>query len=475
MRNFRKALALLLVFAALICLTACGEDTTPDILDDVPDLGASKDDIASSSEEDPAPAEGQTAMPVAVQVFNSTQTTVAILGTCEEGATVTASIVGGSKATVNANGKIFALEIDVGTRSEAHIQLTATAPDKTESDPKVVVGGYNAIAEGNLVYPTVLADEVTLFLKSSLEVLSEDAVRTNTAIDTFTDKIDVYVDTLAKLGDTELIYVLMPSKVSGMSDKLPEGTDVTDGVTLYDQAVAAINASGATLIDVKAALADKELEDIPLYYRTHSAWSEYGAYLAYCELMNYIAEKYPAAAPRSLDEFELKTVEDALGGDLAYHFGLNAELVRETVYDLVPKFDVAIGDSIPENIEVEKKLLISNIKQYVAEDDYKFYDSYFASKQIYQDPNYTLVDDTFGFYTGRDELPTAFIYRDEATYGAIDMLAERFNNCMFEKAGVYTVNTSKASKYAAEGKTNVDYIIVMISEDNLASLIANNA
>lgn len=475
MRNFRKALALLLVVSALVCLAACGEDTSVDILDDVPDIGASKDESNVVSEEDPLPAEGQTAMPVAVQVFNSTQTTVAILGTCEEGATVTASIVGGSKSTVNANGKIFALEIDVGTRAEAHIQLTATAPDKTESDPKVVVGGYNAIAEGNLVHPTVLADKVTLFLQASLDVLSEDAVRTNTAIDTFTSRIDMYVSSLNSLGETELIYVLMPSRASGMADSLPEGTDVADGVTLYDQAVAAINASGATLIDVKAALADKELEDIPLYYRTHSAWSEYGAYLAYCELMNYIAEKYPAAAPRGLDEFEVKEVKDALGGNLAYHFGFDCSLVRETVYDLVPKFDLAIGDSVPEKVEVEKTYLINSIKQYLGEDDYKFYDEYFAGKQIYNDPAYTAVDTSFGFYTGRDELPTALIYRDEATYGAVDMLAERFNNCLFEDAGKYTVNASKAASYAAGDKSNVDYVIIMISEDNLEALIANNA
>lgn len=474
MRNFRKALALLLVVSALVCLAACGEDTTVDILDDVPDIGASKDVSDVISVEDPSPAEGQTAMPVAVQVYNSTQTKVAILGTCEEGATVTASIVGGSKATVNANGTVFALEIDVGTRSEAHIQLTATAPDKTESDPKVVVGGYNAIAEGNLVYPTVLADKVTLFLQSSLEAVSEDVVRTNTAIDTFTSKIDMYVNSLNNIGETELIYVLMPSRASGMADSLPEGTAVTDGVTLYDQAVAAINASGATLIDVKAALADKELEDIPLYYRTHSTWSEYGAYLAYCELMNYIAEKYPAAAPRGLDEFEVKEVKDALGGNLAYHFGFKCELVRETVYDLVPKFNLAMGDSVPENVEVEKTYLISDIKQYLGENDYKFYDEYFAGKQIYNDPAYTAVDSSFGFYTGRSELPTALIYRDDATYGAVDMLAERFNNCLFEEAGKYTVNASKAASYAADGKDNVDYVIVMISEDNLTSLIANN-
>ncbi len=474
MRIKKSALALILLFAVIASFAACSDDTTVDILDAVPELGVSKDVSEEQSEPDPLPKEGQTAMPVVSQIFNSNQTTVAILGTCEEGATVTASIVGGSKSSVTANGKVFVIELDVGTRLDANIQLTATAPDKTESDPKVVVKGYNATADGNLVYPTVLADKATLFLESSLAILGEDAVRANTAADAFTTKIEGYINTLKTMGETELIYVLMPSKASGMKDMLPEGTEVTEGTTLYDQAVAAINASGATLIDMKAVIAEAELEDYPLYYRTYSAWSEYGAYLTYVTLMNHIAEKYPDAAPKGLDQFDIKEVKDALGGDLAYHFGLNRELLNETVYDFVPKFDLAIGNSAPEELELEKTWLINDIKQYVAEDDYTFYNKYFANKLIHTDPAVTRVDDTFGFYTGRENLPTAFFYRDDATFAAVDMLAERFNNCLFETAGTYNVNASKASDYAVEGKNNVDYIIVMVSEENLPTLIPNN-
>lgn len=470
----KSVLALLLLVALLASFAGCSGDSTVDILDAVPELDTSKEESIEVSVADPEPAEGQTAMPIIKQYYNTTQTTVAILGTCEADSVINATLAGGGKTSVNANGTVFVIEVEVGDRPEAHIQLTATAPDKTESDAKNVVTGYSSITDGNLVYPTVLADKATLFLQSSLDILSDDVLRTNTAAKAFTDKINGYINTLKNMGETELIYVLMPSKSSAMTDMLPEGTEVTDGITLYEQAVAAIKASDATLIDMKAVLAEAELEDYPLYYRTHSAWSEYGAYLTYVTLMNYIAEKYPDAAPKGLDEFEIKEVKDALGGDLAYHFGLDGTLLTETFYDFVPKFDLDMGDSAPEDLEVEKTWLISGIKQYVGDNDYKFYDSYFANKLIHKDPAYTLVDSTFGFYTGRDTLPTAFIYRDEATYGAVDMLAERFNNCMFEAAGAFNVNASKASDYAAEGKKNVDYIIVMVSEENLPTLIPNN-
>lgn len=471
----KSVLALVLLFALLASFVGCSGDTTVDILDAVPELDASKEESVEVSVADPAPAEGQTAMPVVKQYYNTNQTTVAILGTCEADSVISATIAGGGKTSVTANGTVFVIEVDVADRLEAHIQLTATAPNKTESDVKNVVTGYSSITDGNLVYPTVLADKATLFLQDSLDILNDDVLRTNTALNDFTTKINGYINTLKNQGETELIYVLMPSKASGMTDMLPEGTEVTEGVTLYDQAVKAINASGATLIDMKAVLAEAELADYPLYYRTHSTWSEYGAYLTYVTVMNYIAEKYPDAAPRGLDEFEIKEVKDALGGDLAYHFGLDTALLTETVYDFVPKFDIKMGDSAPEELEVEKQWLISDIKQYVAENDYRFYNKYFANKLIYKDPAYTLVDSSFGFYTGRDTLPTAFFYRDEASFGAVDMLAERFNNCLFESAGAFNVNASKASDYATEGKTNVDYIIVMVSEENLPTLIPNNA
>ncbi len=472
--QFKKsALAFVLLFAVVLGFAACSEDTTIDILDVVPDINAGNDSTEEPSEIDPPPAEGQTAMPIVSQVFNSNQKTVAILGTCEENATVTASIVGGSKATVKANGKVFAIEINVGTRLEAHIQLTATAPDKTESDPKLVVSGYNPTNDGNLVYPTVLADGATLFLSSSLTILGDDAIRTNTAAQTFTNRINMYVNTLNNLGETELIYVLMPSKASGMQDALPEGTEVTEGITLYDQAVNAIKASDATLIDMKEVIANTELE-YPLYYRTHSAWSEYGSYLTYVTLMNYIAEKYPDAAPKALDQFEIKEVKDALGGDLAYHFGFDTSVITETVYDFVPKFDLAIGDKAPAELELEETWLINQVKQYIGDNDYRPYNKYFASKLVYNDPKDICVDSSFGFYTDRANLPTAFIYRDDASFGAVDMLAERFNNCLFESAGSYNVVAGKAADYAAEGKKNVDYIIVMVSEENLPKLIPNN-
>jgi len=473
----KRFLVLMLALVMALGLASCANgDSALDILESVPDLETSKEVSQEVSEPDPEPAEGQTAMPVITQTFNNSQKTVIIAGTCEEGATVSASFVGGEVSTVKASGKVFALEVNVEERQEAHIQVTATAEGKTESEPKLVIAGYHPTAEGNLVYPTVLADGVTLFSSASIDVLSESNVVANTTIDTLINRVKVNLNSLKKF-DTELIYVMLPNKASVMSDALPADAGVSESITLYTQVKNALTAADATVIDMRDVFAEADTSKYPLYYRTHSAWSEYGAYLTYQTVMNHIAEKFPEAAPRAIEDFDVKEVKDALGGDLVYHFGLDSKVFTETVYDFVPKFDLKLGDKIPEELaeDYTDKYLISDIKQYLGDNDYRYYNEYFVGKQLGIDPSVTRGDEAFGFFTDRAELPTALIYRDEYSFPMIDMLAERFNNSMFESAGKLNFKFDAAVDYAAEGKDNVDYILVFVSEDSLPKFIIANA
>lgn len=468
----KKVLTILLIMSFVLSFAACGEDGGMSVLDVVKDLELSKEESVEQSEEDPAPKEGQTAMPKILQSYNSDQTHVVLAGTCEEGATITVSHVGSQPVTATAGGTLYAIEVEVGTKAEVQLQITATAPGKTESDAKSIIVGYAPSQDGNLVYPTVLADGVNLYLKETIGTVSEESVRTDTAAKNLTKEVNSYISSLASYGDTELIYVLIPNKASMDKDALPEGTPVSENVTVYDQALQALNSTKATVIDMRDVFANADTSKYPLYYRTHSTMSEYAAYLTYKTVMDYVAKTYPDAAPRAEDEFDVKTIENALGGDLAYHFGLDINNFVETVYDFVPKFDTAIGDSVPEEWE-EKSHLINAIKQYIAENDYRYYNSYFVKKLLGVDASVTRADESFGFFTGRDTLPTALIYRDEYSTPMVDMLAERFNNSLFETANQLNVNVTKASAYAAEGKENVDYVIVFASEDSLADLMIN--
>ena len=48
---------------------------------------------------------------------------------------------------------------------------------------------------------------------------------------------------------------------------------------------------------------------------------------------------------------------------------------------------------------------------------------------------------------------------------------QAFNNVMFGKVGDFTVNMTDAQRYSSSGKTSVDYIFVMVSENNIESIL----
>ncbi len=471
--RIKKIAVLLLAALMLTTLVACGEEGGLTRLESIPEIETSKADSSEEVVEDPEPAEGQTAMPKVIQCYNINQTEVLIAGTCEENATIAVKAVGGGEASVTANGTTYAITVDVGELASTNVQITATAEGKTASETRLITAGYDASEAGNTVNPTLLFDKCELFLQKTLDAASSSAIRTNTALDAFKTQVNSYVNTIKnKKYDTELIYVLAPSKYSLYPELAGvESVEELNKVTLFTQAKKTLESSDATVIDLTEALKGAT-EDYPLYYRTHSAWSEYAAFVGYTEVMNYIAQKYPAAAPRPLTEFDVKEAE-AIGGDLTSYLGLDSALFKESVIDLVPKFDIKIGDKLEAaDGEEVKKYLISDIQQYIDSENGNYLpcNKYFASKEVTPITN-TYADSEFGFYTGRADLPTALIYRDDYSIPMVDMLAERFNNSAFMTSGVFNVNVGKGTAYAAEDKGNVDYIIVFVSEESLSTLI----
>ncbi len=520
MRTTKRIIALLLCLFTVASLAACVSQSTTDFLDKVPEFST---DVESEVESvaDPEPSEGQTRMPVVNSVFNTSAHTVAISGTCESGATVKATLATGGSSTVTAKGESFVLELTLGDRSEYMVSLTATAEGKTESMARELTAKPNLNTSGNLVYPTVLADKFVLFSEDSINALSEENIRNNGVAEDFASECQTVLNTLKNAGSTELIYVMAPSRARVLADSLPEGVEA-GAVSLYTQTVKVLKDAGVTVIDLSDAFA--AAKDYPLFYDTHSGWSDYAAFVAYTELMSYIAqnEKFAAAAPAGKDGFDIKTVEGALLGDLAYHFGLDINAFSETVYDFVPKADLNIGDTwadneeapaeTPESSEEESTeasseeasseessgeasseesseesseaegdkipadiadglIKISDVKLNLADNDYRFYDSYFYSKLYDVDPDDVLCDSKFGFFTNRKELPSALIYRSADCAPITDMLAERFNNSLFWNVDNYNVVATAGSAYAGTtGNKNVDYIIVLITEDELTKL-----
>ena len=71
------------------------------------------------------------------------------------------------------------------------------------------------------------------------------------------------------------------------------------------------------------------------------------------------------------------------------------------------------------------------------------------------------------FGSGRTNLPSALIYRDDSVLPFYDILAERFNNVMFAASGDFTINMADAERYSGGTKSLVDYVIIIVSESNV--------
>ena len=74
---------------------------------------------------------------------------------------------------------------------------------------------------------------------------------------------------------------------------------------------------GVHTFDLTALFEAHKNDEYKLYWKTDSHWTDYGAYLAYEALFDYISEAFPAAAPRQFSEFTWQ--EDYYyGGDISH-------------------------------------------------------------------------------------------------------------------------------------------------------------
>lgn len=471
--KFVKAVAFMLVLVCALACVSCVPETSIDNIESIPDLGLSSSEESIEDSSAVPTKEGHTEAPVVHQHFNLEKSTVILAGSCEKDALIEVVGTGRVSASTVADGEKYILEVDLDDNKSSIIEVYATAEGKKKSAATTLTVTHNAVAENRVDgYATIVGEGFSLFFEKDLNYYKGAGLMTKTVYQKFVDDVNARVDNLANRGNAELVYVLVPNETNIYPERLPEDVVRETNNTRFSQVKKALEESKATVIDLTDALVAAKgtegEENYPLYYDTYSQWSEYGAYVAYSEIMNYVAQKFPAATPRALSEFDIKEV-DALGGDLAYFLGLDREFFGEDVIDLVPKFDLNIGDIKGDE---EETYLIGELKQYGGDKDYRIYNSYYRSKLSTVDPEVVSADSKVYFRTGRTELPSAVIYRDEAVIPMIDFLAERFNNVLIDSVGNFSVNMTNVEKYAGtEGNTSVDYVFVIISENNLGSII----
>ncbi|MDD4163621.1 MAG: hypothetical protein PHD46_02440 [Eubacteriales bacterium] len=474
-KNKGIVLIILLVITAVLSVTmaSCVRRGERQEEEEVIFEQSGEESVDTSEETTVSTPEGHTEMPVIKDNKNMTADIVVIAGTCEEGAIV--EITGGEEdVTVESRNGYFIAQIKLEKTSKTMLKATALVEGKEKSEPRVFYAEYLATAEKRIDgYGVSVGTHSQLYFDTYLDNYIGMSLLTETQLKNFRSYVNGKVSTIeskAKGKPAELVYVLIPDVTSLYPDIFPEGTERKTYTTKYQQVAKELANTSAITIDMYDILAAaRDAGEYEIFRKNDSHLTEYGAYLVYEQIANTLALNFPDAKARTLEEFTEKMVLSE-GGDLMSYIGINKEHYKENVLDLIPNADINldIGFSDSENISVN----ISDIRKYVSDTDYSMYVTP-ASSEVSSSEKIVGINDRFVVATDRENLPSALIYRDNAAFPMLDILAERFNKVMIAKSEQFGINFTDANRYKAEGRDIVDYIIVIVSESNLDKILSD--
>lgn len=458
--NIRRiAMMLGLVMMLAVVLSACvNTDNVPEIMDTsfVEDTSEVMND--TSEERDLTTEPGHTDAPIVTDVINITPDTVAISGTCEEGAVI--RVKGGEEeVTTNSRDGYFVIETKLLYKNNL-LQITAQVEGEEESKVWEEIARFNATADTRLDGNSVsVGVDSLLYLDKTVDDANGENLYTESQLASIKNLVSDNVTTFINRSsgkEVEMIYVLIPNSTTIYNAVYPEGLIEKPATTVYDQVLNTLNKTRATVVDMREIfknVADDEnvVNKGGLYRTTDSNLSHYGAYLTYAEIMKTISARYPEAAAKAETDFEWNNVK-ALGGNLVKYRGLNNEIITEEIVVSLPKF--------MDNEALES---ISSVVKYndAEKNDYGYYTDV-------REDEITGISERFVTETKRDNLPDAIIYRDNASLPFSDILAERFNNAVMESAGNFTFDATGVVQYSP------DYVIFVLSEDSMDTAFGIN-
>lgn len=454
MRN--RFLLLFVVLTLALCLAACGGDvteTTGDVPTATPEAGQSG-----------TPTSKPTATPVPYVGGESTEVQVLveklisydqyfISGHCGQGATVT--VTGGEETvTVNSDNGCFMMVVPVKQNTQYTLTLMATDPGKDPSSPKELVarGGMKGIDYVGDYGETsvIVGDSYQCFFQACIDdYTGRNVISTATA-----KKLTSAVK--SKLSDitAEVIILVVPDPSTVYTEDVPgQYTAATE--TYRTQFDAAVTEGGMTVIDLTEVLTAHKNDDLKIYQKTDSHWTQYGAYLGYCELMNYIAKKFPDAAPRTMTEisFENRWV---IGGDMAYYLDIMGndfeywDVGGNKTYEQISKYNL-----LPEYTNFAKY----NIK--MPTESTLYWDN--SCRSYFDDvgDSHVVRNNVSG-----GNLPSAYVLRDSFSNQMYDMLNERFSKVTWADLWSYGINTKRINE------ANPDYVIIICNERVLSDVVS---
>lgn len=393
----------------------------------------SKDDPSESSQvvEDDPPED---AVKLLFTRYTEGKKGAVLFGTCAMDATVTVT-VGEKEVTVESYMGYFAATFyNTSSSFEATIAQTVggepyDVPRTFRAKPEVSQAAYEQeVVASNGAFQFFLSKMIPDYVGGNLF--------DQQSIDSMVSRIKGRLETVHGYNPkAEIIYMVVPSPMTIYPELVPDVYKQTAaGHTRLDQVLDGLNASGATVIDLRSTFKSHKNDDMPLYYKLDSHWADYGAYLAYVELFKHISKKFPDAAPRGLGDFNW---EEGFykSADVVMYLGYPQDGVQE--YGYYRQYKVNIPDVI------------------------NTYPRYRLPQLLYSDQS------TYEIYmpTNRSNLPSCMVFRDSYGAGVYDLIPERMNNTHY--IGMW--NYSWDNRQIQEEQP--DYIIYLLAEWNLHEVV----
>ena len=212
----------------------------------------------------------------------------AMVGTCAENAVITAECNGETVVSKSYKGW-FSVRLRCDG-SSVDVTLTQTV-DGEQVGETCTVNAKPGTPSPDM-WPVVTGGDFQFFFQKMLPDLLGQNVPSKSVYDDLTKRVSQRVAQLREYNaDADVIYLIVPSSMSVYPELVPESYGEPADETRLDLTIDAINAGGGVAIDLKALFAEHKEDEMPMYYKLDSHWSDYGAYLAYVAMFEHIAKK----------------------------------------------------------------------------------------------------------------------------------------------------------------------------------------
>ena len=162
------------------------------------------------------------------------------------------------------------------------------------------------VAIGDRIFSSAIIGKGGWLFQTSESVIQDyqnDIPFTEKQLDELQQNLDEIAAIFQKQGIT-LLIVVAPNKSSIYPDYMPAELQLMRSQSRFDQVVQYLKQHGQTqILDLRQELiANRKVQQV--YYKTDTHWTEFGAYIAYREILNTLQPAFPALVPRALSNFK---------------------------------------------------------------------------------------------------------------------------------------------------------------------------